>query len=215
MWRRSLQLALLSAVALSTGACEYYYNKVPSPDDLMHAIPWFDHMIHQKSISPYASAAVPRNTPPGTVPVTGGEPDWETEWRTGNTTTADRLVNPLRAGAAGAVHWLPGADVPNLRATPEARGDTLYNTFCIVCHGPDGNADGTVTRRIGAPSLLTARARALSDGFIYSMIRYGRGVMPRYGDKIYRPDDRWAVVNYVRHLQAQAPAPADTTGGKR
>jgi hypothetical protein len=29
--------------------------------------------------------------------------------------------------------------------------------------------------------------------------------MPRYGDKIVRPDDRWAVVNYVRSLQAAAP----------
>jgi hypothetical protein len=25
--------------------------------------------------------------------------------------------------------------------------------------------------------------------------------MPRYGDKIRDPNDRWNVVNYVRHLQ--------------
>ena len=85
----------------------------------------------------------------------------------------------------------------------DAAGDTLYQNFCSVCHGPTGNADGTVSRQIGAPSLLTARARAYSDGYIYSIIRYGRGVMPRYGDKVYAPADRWAIVSHVRKLQAQ------------
>jgi mono/diheme cytochrome c family protein len=42
------------------------------------------------------------------------------------------------------------------------------------------------------------------DGYIYSTIRYGRGIMPRYGDKIVTPEARWAVVNYVRRLQAAA-----------
>ena len=40
------------------------------------------------------------------------------------------------------------------------------------------------------------------------MIRYGRGRMPQYGDKIVRPDERWAVVDYVRSLQAKAPVTA-------
>jgi mono/diheme cytochrome c family protein len=43
------------------------------------------------------------------------------------------------------------------------------------------------------------------------MVRYGRGLMPRYGDKI-RPADRWAIVNYVRVLQAAADSTA--AGGK-
>ena len=46
------------------------------------------------------------------------------------------------------------------------------------------------------------------------MIRYGRGVMPRYGDKVYRHEDRWAIVNYVRKLQHDASA-APATGGPR
>jgi len=59
---------------------------------------------------------------------------------------------------------------------------------------------------MGAPSLLTPRAAGFSDGYIYSIIRYGRGIMGQYGDKIYRPADRWLVVSYVRYLQ-------DTAGG--
>jgi hypothetical protein len=87
----------------------------------------------------------------------------------------------------------------------EAAGDTLYNTYCEPGHGLAGDAKGPVSSRIGAPSLLTGRARAYSDGYIYSIIRYGRGVMPRYGDKVYLPADRWAIVNHVRKLQAAGP----------
>ena len=87
----------------------------------------------------------------------------------------------------------------------DAAGDTLFQNYCAVCHGSAGDAKGPVSSRIGAPSLLTGRARGYSDGYIYSIIRYGRGVMPRYGDKVYLPSDRWAIVNHVRKLQGQAP----------
>ena len=38
--------------------------------------------------------------------------------------------------------------------------------------------------------------------------------MPRYGDKVYLPSDRWAIVNHVRKLQGQAPLGA-RAGGRR
>lgn len=212
MRRRDLRLGLVLAVALGTGACETWYNRVPSPDDLMHVIPWFDHMIVQKSIHPYQRVDVPRYTPAGAVPITGGEGDWGAEFLANNPATADKLVNPFAAGGAGTgdtTRFRPGADLPELPATVEARGDTMFHTYCAVCHGSTGAGNGIV-RLMGAPSLLTARARGYSDGYLYSIIRYGRGVMPRYGDKVVRPDDRWAIVNYVRNLQARAPAPADS-----
>jgi mono/diheme cytochrome c family protein len=210
---RLAQLGLLAAVALTTGACETYYNRVPSPDDLMHAVPWFDHMIRQRYVHPYSRADIPRNTVAGTVPIGGGEADWIAEWRTGNAATADRLVNPLRGNVAAPADSAPrgtgqarrpGPAVAHLPASIAARGDSSYQNFCAVCHGGSGAADAPMSRQVGAPSLLTPRARAYSDGYIYSIIRYGRGVMPRYGDKVYRPDDRWAIVNHVRALQANA-----------
>jgi mono/diheme cytochrome c family protein len=205
---KRLNWAAVALLALLCGACDWYYYRLPSPDDLWHVIPWFDHMIHARYIRPYETQTVPRNTPPGTVPVSGGEPDWSAEWVAGKAATANALRNPFAAGAGNASP--PGPRIPIIPREIEAAGDTLYQNFCSVCHGPTGNADGTVSSQIGAPSLLTARARAYTDGYIYSIIRYGRGVMPRYGDKVYAPVERWAIVNHVRKLQRQSPAPPGT-----
>jgi len=205
-----LPRAALAALLLLLGACDFYYYRLPSPDDLWRIIPWFDQMVHARYIRPYETQQVPRYTPEGTVPVSGGEPDWSAEWTTGKTTTANALKNPFAAGGATASR--PGPSVPVIPREVDAAGDTLYHTFCSVCHGPSGNADGTVSRQIGAPSLLTARARGYSDGYIYSIIRYGRGVMPRYGDKVYDPTDRWSIVTHVRKLQAGAPVPPGPPG---
>lgn len=200
---RKLQAALALTATLLAGGCNWYYNDVPSIDVVWEYVPWFDHMIAQKSVHPYSRADIPRYTVAGTVPVTGGERDW----RVGDpmnlqfgfdTLVAKRLANPT-----------------DRRAT--ARGDTLYHTYCAVCHGSNGDpATSTVGPRVAAMSLLTDRARAWPDGYLYSLVRYGRGVMPQYGDKVTRPEDRWAIVNYVRQLQAQAPTVnTGVSGGNR
>jgi mono/diheme cytochrome c family protein len=196
-------IASLAALTLSTGGCDFYYHRLPSPDALWHIIPWFDHMVRARYIRPYETNGVPRYSPEGSVPVGGGEPDWSAEWVTGKTTTINALKNPLAAPAHP-----PGPSVPVIPREFEAAGDTLYQHFCTVCHGPTGNADGTMSRQMGAPSLLTPRARAYADGYLYGIIRYGRGVMPRYGDKIVVPAERWAIVSHVRKLQAASPVTA-------
>jgi mono/diheme cytochrome c family protein len=179
-------------LTLGAGACQFYYDTVPSPDDLMHIVPWFDAMIGSPAVHPYEAGDIPRYTVPGTVPVTGGEADYEATWRAARTAEADALVNPTDRSVA-------------------AIGDSTYQTFCSTCHGLTGAGDGLVGRKMGAPSLLTDRARGFSDGYLYSIIRYGRGVMPRYGDKIFNHQTRWEVVNYVRMLQAQGTQAATVT----
>jgi mono/diheme cytochrome c family protein len=207
----ALRMTLLAALTLLSSGCDFYYYKIPSPDHLWHIIPWFDHMITARYVRPYQTAAVPRYTPVGTVPVSGGEPDWSAEWTGGKTGTADSLRNPYaQAGNAGASP--AGPAIPVLPREVEAAGDTLYQNFCTVCHGVAGDAKGPISNRIGAPSLLTGRARGYSDGYLYSIIRYGRGVMPRYGDKVYQPADRWAIVGHIRKLQSASPAPQEPAG---
>lgn len=184
MRRRRTSAGALALTVLLAG-CQTWYNDIPSPDALLLLVPWFEGMARQPSVAPYSRADVPRNTVPGTVPITGGEADWLGTWSTGDTRAADRLANPLAGKGAPAL------------------GDTLYHTYCAVCHGNVGAGDGPVGPKIGAPSLLTDRARGYSDGYLYSIIRYGRGVMPRYGDKV-RGEIRWTIVNYVRQLQTAA-----------
>src|SRR5918996_3335143 len=91
--RRSPRMVWLAALLL-VGACDFYYYRVPSPDDLWHIIPWFDHMITARYVRPYQTAAVPRYTPVGTVPVTGGEPDRLAEGASGKTTNAASPPDP-------------------------------------------------------------------------------------------------------------------------
>ncbi len=203
----------LAALTLFAGGCDFWYSRVPSPDDLWRRVPWFDQMIQARYVRPYQASGGPRYTPPGIVPVTGGEPDWSAEWTTAKLTTADALRNPYAPNAGdGARPSPPGAEVAVIPRDVEAAGDTLYQNYCAVCHGVAGDAKGPVSQRIAAPSLLTGRARAYSDGYLYSIIRYGRGVMPRYGDKVYLPGERWAIVNHVRKLQGQSPLGPEPPG---
>ncbi len=210
-----MRKALVAAAALLLAGCDFWYNTVPSPDQLWYHISWFDHMVTSLAVSPYSRADIPRYTIKGTVPVGGGEPNWETGDASSlayafDVATADKLQNPLVTGTGMPA---PGPDMPTLPGEVAVRGDTLYNTYCATCHGVTGAGNGRVASRfVGVPSLLTDRARGYTDGYLYSIIRYGRGLMPKYGDKLPSPRDRWAIVNHLRALQGQPPAVA-TTGG--
>jgi mono/diheme cytochrome c family protein len=83
-----------------------------------------------------------------------------------------------------------------------ANGRKHYAINCAVCHGDTGLGDGPATKNgYGMPGIAIngAGTQGRSDGYIYGMIRNGRGLMPPY-NRIEEPD-RWDVVNYVRALQ--------------
>ncbi len=107
-----------------------------------------------------------------------------------------------------------GATLPNpLPKTREvfARGQQQFEIYCAVCHGPTAKGDGTVTERgfPRPPSLHSDKVRDWSDGRIFHVITRGQNNMPSYAAKI-PPQDRWAIVRYVRALQrAVHPTPAD------
>ena len=90
------------------------------------------------------------------------------------------------------------------------RGEELFLRFCAPCHGPAGDGISGYIIMAGYPPypLLTERVAAFPDGYLYGMIRMGRGNMPAYGDRISH-FDRWNVVNYLRVLQSVALAPAE------
>ena len=84
-----------------------------------------------------------------------------------------------------------------------ANGRKYYSINCSPCHGDKGMGDGPATK-YGMPgiNLTTDVTKGRSDGYIFGMIRNGRGLMPPY-NRIEEPD-RWDVVNYLRALQGGA-----------
>jgi len=89
-------------------------------------------------------------------------------------------------------------------------GRKYFNTYCIVCHGYKGDGQGYIVPKFPAPpSLLTEKIRGWEDGRIFHIITKGRGNMPSYSGQL-DPEQRWAVVHYVRALyRAAHPTPQD------
>lgn len=114
-------------------------------------------------------------------------------------------MNPIGTGDATVAGMTNPFSMDDERAL--ARGEVLYERTCVVCHGPQGMGAGANIIQyypaLAAYNLAGPQVAGYSDQYIYGMIRVGRGLMPAYGHQI-RPIDRWAVVNYVRKLQADA-----------
>jgi len=100
--------------------------------------------------------------------------------------------------------WI--ADIP-VKVTKELlyRGQERYDVYCTVCHGGTGAGDGIImTGNYGyvpAPTYHQDRLREAPDGEIYSAIYNGVRTMPSYATQI-KVEDRWAIVAYIRALQA-------------
>lgn len=168
------------------------------------ACTWFTDFKRQPSIGPWEplsqndadSTTPPRGQPKYSVPVQG-------------TTAAAYAISysptPQTIDSFAAIPSPIPSDARSLE-----NGKKFYQINCAVCHGAAGDGNGglkKVNAGYGfAPSLLTESAKGRSVGYIYGMLRNGRGVMPNYNR--IEEADRWDVANYVRALQAGT---ADTT----
>lgn len=85
------------------------------------------------------------------------------------------------------------------------RGQERYNVYCTPCHGITGDGQGIImTGQYGyvpAPTFHQDRLREAPDGEIYSAIYNGVRNMPSYAHQV-PVEDRWAIVAYIRALQA-------------
>lgn len=93
-----------------------------------------------------------------------------------------------------------------------ARGQERYNVYCTPCHGQLGNGQGmiahrgfTLKRPVG--NYHTDRLRKMPVGHFYDVITNGYGAMYSYASRI-EPQDRWAIVAYIRALQLSQNATA-------
>ncbi len=106
-----------------------------------------------------------------------------------------------------------GRELKNPLASTAAileRGQKMYNTYCIVCHGAYGEGDGSVVPKYPRPpSLQSDKVRGYADGSIFHVVTMGQNLMPSYASQI-SADDRWATIHYVRALQrAKHPTAED------
>ena len=107
------------------------------------------------------------------------------------------------------------------------RGRERFNIFCSACHGLTGNGDGMIVRRgfRRAASFNDDRLRQAPVGHFFDAMTNGWGAMPSYAPQI-PVQDRWAIVAYIRALQASqqntaaasaspapSPSPTPAAGG--
>jgi len=97
------------------------------------------------------------------------------------------------------------------------RGRERFDIHCAVCHGETGSGKTVLTEK-GLPpptALINARVVAMADGEIFGIITAGARNMAGLGKRI-PAEDRWAIVAYVRALQAaRRGVPADLSDSQR
>ena len=83
------------------------------------------------------------------------------------------------------------------------RGEHLFDTYCINCHGSKGDGQGNLftSKKYPYPpaNLLSDKIRNAPDGEIFHVISVGWGVMGEHGSMI-RPDDRWKIALYIKEV---------------
>lgn len=99
------------------------------------------------------------------------------------------------------------------------RGQERFDIYCAVCHGRTGEGNGMIVQRgfPQPPSLNDQRLRDAPVGHFFDVMTNGYGVMYPYASRI-SPEDRWAIVAYIRALQLSehaTPADADAAGAKQ
>jgi mono/diheme cytochrome c family protein len=158
----------------------------------------------QPKVDPWETPAdtiAPRANPQGSVPIYGSMAPGFAYGRSQTVATVDsmsRLTNPV------------AADERSLR-----NGGQQFAINCSVCHGALGAGDGPVTKFGYPPMPIGAGSNAatrLSDGYIFGMIRNGRGLMPPY-NRIEEPD-RWDLINYLRAIQTNPGSPPNVPTGR-
>jgi len=129
----------------------------------------------------------------------------------------------FRGRAAGADEFL---DVMPVEITPEllALGRDKFNINCAACHGYLGDGQSMVAKAGMTPipanfhdeKYKDRAQRTAKDGYIFDVVRNGlwnevtgANRMPAYGHNI-TPDETWAIIAYLRALQASQDMPIDS-----
>jgi mono/diheme cytochrome c family protein len=181
-----------ASLLLFTTACPWFTTFIDQPRQEPWEQQWSD-TVTWLGVRPESLAS--RGNPQFSVPIYG------------TTVAAFMISSQPTPGALDSLALLPNPTP--VSDSSLANGRRHYQINCAVCHGRGGAGDGLiVSYGLPAPSLLTDIAQNRSDGYIYGIMRNGRGLMPTYNR--IEDMDRWDVVNYVRGLQGRLGAPVST-----
>jgi mono/diheme cytochrome c family protein len=90
------------------------------------------------------------------------------------------------------------------------RGQLRFNIYCAPCHGALGDGEGMIVQRgfTHPPSFHDERLRQAPAGHFFDVITNGFGGMYSYASRV-APEDRWAIIAYIRALQLSQHASLD------
>ena len=113
------------------------------------------------------------------------------------------------AGTVARDHQEQPPPVPPVTLALLERGRQRFDIYCSVCHGLAGYGDGQIVQRgfPAPPSYHIDRLRKAPNQHFYDVITHGYGAMFSYAQRV-APPDRWAIVAYIRALQASQNTPA-------
>lgn len=165
------------------------------------AWPWSTDMMNQPSIKPQEGTMTPFAE--RSIPVTG------IPTKVASREETREMANPVEA-------------------TPESvnKGRDLFKIYCAACHGLTGAAESPVSSKIGAISLVDSYVQEnMTEGWLWGTITFGSYVMPSYGTPRGREDkrgsndlnveERWHVVNYIKHGLVQDHAAAASSAAAK
>jgi mono/diheme cytochrome c family protein len=111
--------------------------------------------------------------------------------------------------------WAPPPKPPPVTPALLARGEQRFHIYCEPCHDPLGYGNGIIVQRgfPHPPSYHSDELRNAPNRHFYDVITNGYGAMYSYASRV-APVDRWAIIAYIRALQASqdarlADVPAD------
>ena len=100
------------------------------------------------------------------------------------------------------------------------QGKENYGDYCVMCHGPQGDGNGTVGQSFFPlpTDLRSPQVQRQSDGRLFNTLTFGLNRHPPLGFMVTEPD-RWSVVHYLRSLakpeQAMSPPPRPSKRTKK
>jgi mono/diheme cytochrome c family protein len=203
---RVLRVVMIVPAVLSLGACQFVTNVFSDFKDQPRIEPW-EAEYAGNDTTPFRPGGSDTSFVHYSVPITGNTvPGYVVSYGGSMTSAPGAVPNP---NVVDSMANVPNPHAPNAASLDNGR--KYYQINCAVCHGVAGKGNGAAVRfGVPAPNLLGPATKGRTDGYIYGMIRNGRGLMPNYVR--IEDDDRWDVVNYVRALQGALPGVvADTS----